>query len=153
MFLSPSPRSVSPRPEHVPRPPSRSEFLLRDTLRRADEYDRRMSPSHPHPRRAIHLLAIGIIALVLTHPQGIPEHSSLNFCGSGRPPLFYITPQQRLPRDSNHGTHPAVLCTNHPQEWGRSKSQRCVLSTFCSVCTHMLIFTRPCLLLPELVCS
>lgn len=33
-------RPLSPRPENIPRPPSRCESLLRDTLRRADEYER-----------------------------------------------------------------------------------------------------------------
>ena len=35
------PRPISPAHiEHIPRPPSRCEYLLRDTLRRADEYER-----------------------------------------------------------------------------------------------------------------
>ncbi|KAH8119130.1 hypothetical protein DFH11DRAFT_1539993 [Phellopilus nigrolimitatus] len=38
-------RALSPsRPEHIPRPPSRCENLLRDTLRRADELERNLYP-------------------------------------------------------------------------------------------------------------
>lgn len=36
---SPPSRPLSPRPEYIVRPPSRSESLLRDTLRRVEEYE------------------------------------------------------------------------------------------------------------------
>ena len=45
--VSPPPRPMSPssRPDLIPRPSSRCESLLRDTLRRADEYERTQSVS------------------------------------------------------------------------------------------------------------